>query len=250
MPFNLLALWPVYYIPMNANNQTALINHLSQYVSENKRERIQDVLAFRTRYVSLVLEDIYKDQNASATLRTCECLGVQDIHVIENNSSFSIDEEVTIGSSKWITLYRYRNKNENNTANCFTSLREKGYTIIATTPNRDAQTLEEISLAVKPAFVFGNEESGLSDYALQSADRHVRLPMYGFTQSYNISVSVAVTLSYIINELHASAIAWHLRDDEKKELTLEWYRKIVRRSDLVEKAFLQSKKDSDSRRES
>jgi tRNA (guanosine-2'-O-)-methyltransferase len=207
-------------------------------MSQNKIKRIERVLTFRTRYITLILEDIYKDHNASATLRTCECLGIQDVHIIEKTSPFTVNHNVTQGSSKWLSLHRYKQKENSNTQTCYKMLQKKGYKIIAATPNEQEKSLTEISLNTKLAFVFGNEEKGLSEYALQAADVYMKLPMYGFTQSYNISVSVAITLSYILEKLHQSKIAWQLTDTEKSELTLLWYKKIVRRSDLIEKKFL------------
>jgi tRNA (guanosine-2'-O-)-methyltransferase len=225
-------------ISMDARTRRGLTSFLSQYVSQNKIKLIADVLQHRTRYVTLVLEDIYKEHNASATLRTCECLGVQDIHIIEKRSPFAISPDVVQGSSKWVTLHRYRDRNADATEACFDRLRARGYCIIATTPRAHARLLDDLPLDSRLALVFGNEEEGLSEYALRSADAHVRLPMFGFTRSYNISVSVAIALSSIVGRLHGSDIDWHLSDREKSELTLAWYRSVVRRSDLIEKKYL------------
>ena len=223
---------------MNSRIHNELIKYLAQHVSQNKIKRIEKVLRFRTRYITLILEDIYKGHNASATLRTCECLGIQDVHIIEKTSPFIVNQHVTQGSSKWLTLHPYKQKENNNTQTCYKILQKKGHKIIATTPDEQGKPLTEISLNTKLAFVFGNEEKGLSEYALQAADAYMKLPMHGFTQSYNISVSVAITLSYILEKLHQSKIAWQLTDTEKSELTLSWYKKIVHRSDLIEKKFL------------
>jgi len=223
---------------MDARTRRGLTAFLSQYVSPNKLRLIAEVLEHRTRYVTLVLEDIYKEHNANATLRTCECLGVQDIHIIEKRSAFAISADVVQGSSKWVTLHRYRDSGADATRACFEGLRARGYRIIATTPQAHAQPLDLVCLDARLALVFGNEEEGLSEYALQSADGHVRLPMFGFTRSYNISVSVAIALSTIVSRLHGSDLDWHLTEREKSELTLAWYRAVVRRSDLIEKKYL------------
>jgi len=223
---------------MDNTARQALIELLSEYVSRNKKQKIHEVLSMRTRRITIVLEDIHKDQNASATLRTCDCLGIQDVHVVENTTSFSIDEDVTMGSSKWLTIHRYRKKNINNTKLCFDTLRKKGYTIIATTPNKRSLSLDDISPRHKTALFFGNEETGLSDYALSRADACLKIPLHGFTPSYNISVSVAITLASLVERLHRSQTGWQLSEREKSELTLSWYRKIVRRSDLIEQKFM------------
>ena len=158
----------------------------------------------------LVLEDIYKSQNASATLRTCDALGIQDVHIIENHSPFSLDSNVSLGSCQWTTLKRYRESGGNNTQACFAALRAQGYRIVATAPGPGSQGLEDIGLESKCAFVFGNEEQGLSAEAIDGADACVSLPMYGFTQSYNISVSVGIVLMHMTRSLRTAGVEWQL----------------------------------------
>jgi len=215
-----------------------LITHLEQFVTCNKRDKITQILKHRTRYVTLVLEDIYQPQNASATLRTSECLGIQDIYIIENLNRYRVNPDVVLGAAKWLTLHRFNQKDQNNTPDCLQMLREKGYSLVATSPETGGIKLEDIPLDRPLAFLFGNEENGLTQEAFETTDMRLRLPMYGFTQSYNISVSVAIMLSNIITRLQNSEITWLLTDVEKRELTLEWYRLIVDRSDVIERVFL------------
>ncbi len=223
---------------LTPEQRRALTAFLGQYVTENKRAKIRQVLAYRTYYVTIGLEDIYQPQNASATIRTCECLGVQTVHVIENRNEFRVSPKVTQGASKWVDIRRYRAPGQDNTARCIQELRERGYWIVATTPNAtQCYTPEEIPLDRPLAFLFGNEEEGLSPRALEHADAYLRLPMYGFTQSYNISVSVAMTLTHVISRLHASDRPWRLTAEEQEALTLTWYRRIVRRHRELETYF-------------
>ena len=214
--------------------------HLERLITPERIARVRDVLDNRTRHVVPVLEDIYKSQNASATLRTCDALGIQDVHIIENHSPFSLDSNVSLGSCQWTTLKRYRESGGNNTQACFAALRARGYRIIATAPGPGSQSLEDIGLESKCAFVFGNEEQGLSAEAIDGADACVSLPMYGFTQSYNISVSVGIVLMHMTLAVRAAGIDWQLTDEEKAALTLEWYRTMVRCDDVIEKQFLAS----------
>ncbi len=202
--------------------------------------RLREVLENRTRYLTLVLEDIYKSQNASATIRTCDALGIQDVHIIENHSPFSLDAKVTLGSCQWTTLHRYREKSAANTRACYAALRAQGYRIVATTPAPETCNLDEIGLERPCAFVFGNEEQGLSREAIEGADACVSLPMHGFTQSYNISVSVGIVLMYMTQRLRKSCIDWGLSGTEKDALRLAWYRTVVRSDDIIEKQFLMS----------
>jgi tRNA (guanosine-2'-O-)-methyltransferase len=217
-----------------------LIDHLAGYVSPERITRMRQVLANRTRYVTLVLEDVYKARNASATLRTCDALGVQDVHIIEKTSPFSLERDVELGSARWLTLHRYRDAGAHTAAECYTALRAGGYRVIATSPNAAGATLDAIDLDRPLALVFGNEERGMSEYALRAADGTLRLPMYGFTRSFNISVSVAIALAGVIEKMRASGAAWELTAPERTELILEWMRKSIRRCDLIEQKFLKA----------
>lgn len=222
------------------SKEKTLIAHLSRYVTDHKKEFIEKVLAERTRHITLVLEDIYQSQNASAAVRTCECLGVQDIHIVEEESKYQVNKKVLKGSNKWIDLHRYKMKGFNNTEICFQKLRELGYQILVTDPSPDGMSINDISVDQKLAVVMGSEVNGTSDYAIKNADQKIFIPMYGFTESLNISVSAAICLNTLVQKIKTSVAAWQLTNEEKETLRLQWLRKIVRRSDLIEREFLRS----------
>lgn len=220
--------------------ENLLIDHFSQYVTDHKKNFIEKVLNERTKHVTLVLEDIYQSQNASAVLRTCECLGLQDIHIIEDDAKYSVNKRVLKGANKWIDLHRYKMKGFNNSEICFRNLREAGYKILVTDPSPDGVSINEISVDQKIAVVMGNELKGTSDYAIKNADQKIFIPMHGFTESFNISVSAAIILNTFLTKLRASEVDWRLSANEKEFIRLQWLRKIVRRSDLIEREFLKS----------
>ena len=216
-----------------------LIEFFNQFITDERLDLFQSVLKNRTRYLTVVLEDIYQTQNASAVLRTCEVFGVQDIHIIENQNPFKVNARVTLGSAKWLTLNRY-NKEENNTVTALARLKEQGYRIIATVPDTKATTLEQFNLEKgKAAIVFGSEKPGISKYVKEMADEQLTIPMVGFTESLNISVSAATIIYTLITKLRKSKIDWHLNPQEADELMLKWLRKHIRRSDLLEARFLE-----------
>ena len=218
-----------------------LFSHLSQFISEHKKSFVEKVLCQRTRHVTVVLENIYQSQNASAVVRTCECMGLQDIHIVENTAKYQLNVRVLKGSNKWINLERYRTRGVNNTETCFSRLRNEGYRILVADPSPDGLPIAEIEPGSdKLAILFGNELRGASDYAVSNCDRKIRIPMYGFTESLNISVSVAICLNTILSKLRASVVDIGLDDDEKDFIRLNWYRKMVRRSDIVEREFLRT----------
>ncbi len=224
---------------MNVETQLRVIEYLNEFVTENKRNKFEQVLEQRTRHLTVVLEDIYQPHNASAVVRTTDCFGIQDIHIIENRNRFTLNPTVSVGASKWTTLHRYNQRDTDNLPTCLDNLRDKGYRIIATTPHRNDVNLSDLPIDKPVALAFGTEESGLTQEFLEQADGFVRIPMVGFTESFNISVSVALTLYELTNRLKASEIEWKLNDDEKRELRLTWLRKVLARHKGLEERFLQ-----------
>ncbi len=217
--------------------QRLLKEHFSQFVSEHKKEFMERVLAQRTRYVTMVLEDIYQSQNTSAVVRTCECLGLQDVHVIETTSEWSTNKLVLRGSNKWLDIIRYKDRGANNTAHCFQTLREKGYRIAVTDP-AGGTSIEDVPLDKPLAIVMGNERHGSSPFALKHADLAVTIPMTGFTESLNISVSAAICLNVTLSRLRKSEYPWTLSEEEKEVLRLQWYKKTVRKASIIEQEYL------------
>jgi tRNA (guanosine-2'-O-)-methyltransferase len=192
--------------------------------------------------VTVALEDIYQSQNTSAVVRTCECMGLQDLHIIEKTNSYQVNTRVLKGSNRWMNLVRHRSKDNDNTEGCFQSLRKQGYTIYAADPSEEGVSIHDIDPNNgKVAIIFGNELRGVSAYALSQCDQKVRIPMYGFTESLNISVSVAICLNSLVTKLHQEdPWKYGLSEEEKEELTLQWYRKVVRKSDVIEREFLRT----------
>lgn len=222
------------------DRERLVCQHLSQFVSDHKKEFVEKVLDARTRNITVVLEDIFQSQNASAVIRTCECMGIQDIHIVENITKYSINPRVLKGSNKWIDIIHHRSKIKNNTETVFQQLKDAGYKIIVTDPDQGSTSIEDVNVEEKMALVFGNELRGISKDALSLCDEKVRIPMYGFTESLNISVSVAICLNTILTKVRAGNAFVGLSEQEKALLKLKWYRKIVRKSDLIEREFLRT----------
>lgn len=210
---------------------------LAAFISDNKRALFDRIAPLRTRHVTVVLEDIYQPHNASAVVRTADLVGVQDIHIIENRNKYTVNPDVTLGSSKWTDMIRYRERGKDNAQDCIRALKAKGYRIIATTPRADGATPETIGLDAPMAFCFGTELTGLGPALLEAADEHLRIPMYGFTESFNISVSAAIVLYTVMQRLRNSDVPWRLSDADIDALKLAWARKIVHSASHLEERF-------------
>lgn len=229
---------------MDKEIKRAITEHLSEFVTESRLNRMDVVLGDRTRYVTVVLEDICNAHNASAVIRSCECYGVQDVHIIENENEYSVNPCVTQGSAEWIDIIRYNEPEENNSKTCLERLKASGYRLVATTLNGHDCVLDDLPIDKPLALMFGNEENGLTDYAMKQADIRMMIPMFGFTQSFNLSVSAAISLHHIIPGLRPTEVDWHLTEGEVLDLKYRWMKRIVRRSDLLEQKFLESLRKS------
>lgn len=219
-------------------NDEQLLELLSRHVTPRRLERILDISAARTRYLTVVMEDIYYSQNASAVLRSCDCFGVQDVHVIENRNKLPvINQHVALGSSLWLSIKRH-GEEENNTAATLQGLKRQGYRIVATVPVQDAVPLPDFDLtAGKVALVFGNERDGVSESVRREADEYMTIPMVGFAESFNISVSAAVILSHLTQRLRTSELPWRLPKEELTELRLKWVRRSAKRAEELEQEY-------------
>lgn len=227
---------------MDKKIQARLIDYLNEFVTEERRETLRSVLEQRTRHICVVLEDIYQSHNASAVLRSCDCFGIQDVYIIENDHNFSLSKGVTIGADQWLTIKKYNKNSADNILACFNNLRDKGYRIIATTPHEHDVTIDKLPIENKTALVFGAELNGLSQQAMDMADGFVKIPIYGFSESYNISVSAALCLYELSKRLRESRVNWQLAGVEKQQLMLEWLEKSIRASDKLKEKFLKGNK--------
>jgi tRNA (guanosine-2'-O-)-methyltransferase len=219
------------------DDREALTAYLGRQISARRKGRMEDVLASRTRLLTIALEDIYQPHNASAVMRSCECFGVQDVHIIENRNEYCLNPDVDMGASHWLTLHRYRQEGIDNTAVALNALKERGYRLVATTPHRDGCALDDLPVTGPLALLFGTEELGLSAGALALADDYIHIPMCGFTESLNISVCAALALRELTRTLRVNGFQWALSDEEKAELRLAWYRRSVRGAELLEQRF-------------
>lgn len=215
-----------------------LILHLGAFVSPARRQRIERVLEQRTRCVTVLMEDVYQPHNASAVLRSCECFGVQDVHVFEGRNAYSPNCDVALGAAQWLDLIRHGTAGGKTIADCCDQLRESGYRVVAATPREEAMALDDLSVNGNLAIMLGTEEAGLSAAALDSADECVRIPMYGFTDSFNVSVCAALMLHSLTNRMRAAREDFRLSDDEKQELKLRWYRNSIKRAELLEARYV------------
>ena len=208
-----------------------LLNHLESLLTSQRRELFRKVIDQRTHHFTVAVQDVYQLHNTSAVIRSCDVFGVQDIHVVEEVNLKKIDREIAMGAQKWVDVHRYTS-----TEDCIGNLRSRGYRIIATSPHKGT-ALQDFDINRKGAIFFGRETKGLSEEVLESADEFLQIPMVGFTESLNISVSAAIVLQDLTARLRRSEVSWELSEEEKLRKRLEWARKNLKSAEEIIERF-------------
>jgi len=221
-------------------SQAELLKYLQTFLTPHRLEKFSEVLNKRTRHFTVAIEDVYQPHNASAILRSCDIFGVQDVHIIEKSYIFKNSSQVSKGANKWLSTFKYKN-HKNNSLACVKTLKKSGYQIVATTPHTDSCILQDFDVAKKSAFFFGVEKEGLSEDILQNSDVTLKIPMYGFTESLNISVAAAIVLQHCVAKLHQTKVYRQLSEEEKETLKLEWTKKTIKNVDDIVERYLQNK---------
>ncbi len=209
---------------------------LCEHLTPRKRALFDDMANNRTRYFTAVLEDIYQAQNTSAILRSAEAWAMQDLHVVENEHSFAHHHRIAKGAKDWLTVHRY-NEEVNNSESCLLRLKSRGYKIVVTALQEDSIPLAEMDMSSPIAVVLGTELTGASETALRLADQKIIIPMYGFTESLNVSVAAGVIFNFISGEIRKQKLNWQLSDEEKLALKIQWAKKTIYWSDYLVEMF-------------
>ncbi|MBQ4914850.1 RNA methyltransferase [Maribacter sp. MMG018] len=215
---------------------TELLTYLEDFISEERKERFISILKERTKFITVAIEDVYQMHNTSAVIRSCESFGVQEAHLIEGRFGKRLDKNIAMGAQQWVDVYRYTSSRQT-----IKNLKDKGYKIIATSPHADSSLLTDFTFDSKIALFFGTEKEGLSDEVTTNADSFLKIPMVGFTESLNISVSAAIILHDLTTKLKKSDLNWQLTPEEIIEKRLDWTKKSIKSIDDILKRLYQSK---------
>jgi tRNA (guanosine-2'-O-)-methyltransferase len=219
----------------------AVIEALTPLFSEHRRARLETVLAQRLCSVALGVEDLHRNHNGSACLRTAEGLGLMDIVAAELRNPYPLDEEltyhnrrVTAHAHNWIELHRV-----DTSAALIDWARARDMRIYGAGPRGDL-TLEEVPVDTPVLVLFGNEAAGLQDDTMAACDGVFRIPMYGFTESFNISVSAGMTLQSVARRRRAHlGQAGDLPIERQRRLLAEWMARDVRNPGAMLRRYAQ-----------
>jgi tRNA (guanosine-2'-O-)-methyltransferase len=204
-------------------------------ISESKIEMFDRIASERTKFITIVLENIHQEHNASAVLRSCDCFGLKELHVIEKDNQYKVQRDIARGAGRWVDLFNY-NEGTNPSKDCVEKLKKRGFKIVSTSPHA-THSIADIDISTPTAFVFGTEGEGISQEMIDMSDELVKIPMFGFTESFNISVSVALTLSKIRERLSSSDIPFRLTEHEQILQKIKWSTKILRSGKEMEQVY-------------
>lgn len=217
---------------MKSTSDIEYLKYLEEFITPERRDNFIRILAQRTKHFTVAIEDVFQLHNTSAVMRTCEIFGFQELHVVEEKYGKSIDKEIAMGAQKWVDVQRY-----NTTASCIQDIKAKGYKIIATSPHNDSCLLEDFDITQPSAIFFGTERLGLSDEVLGQADGFLKIPMFGFTESINVSSSAAIIIQHLSTRLRTSGINWQLTEEEILEKRIDWTEKTIRDIDFIRRKY-------------
>lgn len=212
-----------------AGPSAARIACLAEFMTAERYGVLRGSVAMRTRYMTVLAENIYHGQNAAALIRHCDAFGVQEMHTVETLCRFEPNPVIARGSERWVDVHRHAS-----TAEAVAELRRRGYRIVATTPHREDATPETFDVTKGPfALVFGTEHAGISDEAIAAADEFLRIPMCGLVESLNVSASAAILIYQLSERVRRMVDGWRMTEAEQAELMERWMRRSVKDADAI-----------------
>lgn len=208
---------------IDLHGPAAICGALEPILTAERIKRIDAVLDARLASVVTCVEDTYDPHNAAATIRTTEALGLQELHVIEPEGRFSAAKGVTMGAHRWIDMHRWSVAED-----AVRALHGRGFRVVATTPAA-VVSVEDVDVSTPIAVMFGNEHDGLTQAAIAACDGAITVPMFGFTESYNLSVTVGLAMSRIAARRRAYITApGDLTADRRAHLRARWFALRIR----------------------
>lgn len=210
------------------------IAYLEEFMLPERAATMRRVVADRTRYMCVCAENTFHPQNASALVRHCEAFGVQELHAIEFLCGFQANTHIVRGTDKWVDIFRHEN-----TPDTIAQLKERGYRIVAATPHSDDCTPDSFDVTRGPfCLVFGTEKQGISPEVMAAADDFIKIPMYGFVESLNVSACAAILIQGLKERLHRGSVDWRLSPEEQSELLYRWMRESIKDDEgILRKGF-------------
>ena len=215
---------------------SSVIEVLTPMMSEARISRFNEVLKHRITSISLGLEDLHHEHNGAACLRTAECFGIHRVMAAETRNAYPIPRTISMSAHQWLDIEKYSSG-----VDMIRSVQQQGMKVFGAGP-RGTYKLEDIPINDPVLILFGNEADGLLDETMDACDEVFRIPMYGFTESLNLSVSVGIVLQQLTHrkrhQLLQSGIEGELDQSERDALFLKWIVRDFKNIEVILKGLL------------
>ncbi len=208
-------------------DQEFLYRKLSEYLTPKRKALIKEKLDSRTRFLTLAIDDIQKEHNSGALIRTAESFGVQQVSIVDPEFRKKSARNISIGSHKWVDFEVF--DSWLGEGGCLNNLKKQGYDVVATSSSGQGVSLDEFEPKRPTALLFGNEIDGLPEEVIRSADREIYISTHGFSESLNVSVAAGIILFELSKRIRNNTLAqeWGLSASEKNEKRVQWATKSI-----------------------
>ncbi len=212
-----------------------IFEYLQQFLTEERRQKIEHFSRESSDFVLPVIEDVYQFRNAAAIVRSVEACGFHKIVAMESENEFNPNYRVTKGAENWVEVERLSHNLES-----LKQIKNRGYKIVAVSPENNAKQLSDFNISEPIALVFGTEKEGVSKEILDFADETLAIPMYGFTKSFNVSVAAAICVYDLRQKLESSKINFKLSEDKLWEMKVRWAVNSIKSGEQILEKYLRT----------
>ncbi len=210
-----------------------IFEYLQQFLTEERCQKIERFSQESSDFVLPVIEDVYQFRNAAAIVRSVEACGFHKIVAMESENEFNPNYRVTKGAENWVEVERLPHNLES-----LKQIKNRGYKIVAVSPENNATQLSDFNISEPVALVFGTEKEGVSAEILDFADETLSIPMYGFTKSFNVSVAAAICVYDLRQKLESSEINFKLSEDKLWEMKVRWAVNSIKSGEQILEKYL------------
>lgn len=194
-----------------------IFEYLQQFLTDERLQKINHFAPESSDFVLPVIEDVYQFRNAAAIVRSVEACGFHKIVAMESQNKFNPNLRVTKGAETWVEVERLPHSLDS-----IEMIKNRGYKIVAVSPENNATLLPDFQITEPVALVFGTEAEGVTDEILDFADETLAIPMYGFTRSFNVSVAAAICAYELKQKLMRSNLDYKLSEEKLWKMKVRW----------------------------
>ncbi len=220
-------------------NSQKTFEYLKQFLTEERLSKIEFYAQESSDFVLPVMEDIFQFRNAAAIVRSVEACGFHKIVAMESENQFNPNLRVTKGAETWVEVEKMPHQIKS-----LKKIKERGYKILAVSPEKNATMLPDYDLKEPVALVFGTEKEGVTKEILDFADETLGIPMYGFTKSFNVSVAAAICFYDLKQKLFRSNLDYKLSNEKLWELKVRWAKNSIKSGEEILQKYLKEQATS------